>query len=114
MIKEIKPTWKIAAQVSWLHTTWSNQITGTLILLFLIFSSIFLIATGHHLTFSLLVEFLAKYKWIIIPVILLVHFIPVNWYAITKVLQHRYPSFRIMVIQEEEQKQEKNSQNQKT
>lgn len=106
-MKEIKPTWKIAAQVSWLHTTWANQITGSLILLFIILSSIFLIATGHHLTFGLLVEYFLKYKFFIIPIVLLIHFIPVNLYAITKILQHRYPSFRVLVVQEEQQNKNK-------
>ena len=102
-MNEIKPNWKIAAQVSWLHSTWSGQITGLLFILFLITSSIVLVIKGQHLTFDLLVSFLIKYKAIIIPALLLIHFIPVNLFAITKVLQHHYPGFSIQIVRERKQ-----------
>lgn len=97
-MEEIKPTWKIAAQVSWLHTRIASRITSALLLIVIIVGIIILLITGHKLTLSLLIDYFLHYRKIIIPVILIIHFIPVNLYAVTKVLQHQYPSFKISVF----------------
>lgn len=97
-MQEIKPNWKVAAQVSALHTRISTQITSTLLLLAFILFAIFLKITGQPLTLNTFVNYFLEYKKIIIPIILLVHFIPVNLYAVIKVLQHHYLQFKIKLV----------------
>lgn len=97
-MENLKPTWKIAAQVSLLHTRISNQITFCLLILALIISAIVLKLTGHTLSFELFLVYFIQYRWIIIPVLLIIHFIPVNLYAVTRVLQHPYFRFRILLV----------------
>ncbi len=97
----LTPNWKIALQISWYHTRTANRITGSLILLSIIIAVIVLTLTGHPLSLALYMSYFLHYRGIIVALILIIHFIPVNLYAIIKVLKHEYYRFRLLVIEKQ-------------
>lgn len=100
-MKSLTPSWKIALQISLYHTRIANRITAGLILLAIILAGIILKLTGHPLSLALFTDYFLRYRGIIVLIILTIHFIPVNLYAIIKVLKHDYYRFRLLVIEKQ-------------
>jgi len=101
-MREIKVTWKMAIAISRWHTLVTGAITSALFLIGLIISYVALRLHNPGLTFVAFYALIIDYRSLVIPVILVIHFIPVNLYGIKRVLKHRFPTFKLMAVLNEE------------
>lgn len=97
-MNEIKPTWKIAQQVSRQHSLISLAITGALVLGVVILAIIFLKCLGYHDSGKVLRQFYDAHRRIIMSGLFFIHLGPVNLYAVTRVLSRSFSHFQIKVF----------------
>ncbi|QLH41992.1 MAG: hypothetical protein HWD59_04210 [Coxiellaceae bacterium] len=105
-MESIKPNVRVALEVFFAHIRYSNKITSLIVIIGMVAGVIALKLTGHPASFRLLLVYINQYKWQIGSTLLLIHFIPVNVYAIIKTLNNRYPRFRIVLIPVDENSDE--------
>lgn len=97
-MKELNPTWKIALQVIWRHNRISNRITSSL------FLGIAVITGLVNWFFDLGINFdtLKTYKFPLLAIILFIHFVPVNIYAVKSILNRNFGKFRLSLAPHDE------------
>lgn len=97
-MNEIKPNWSIAQQVSRQHTLISFSISLPLFLALIILSIIALKLAGFENAGLVLRHFFEGHIKIICYSVLFIHFVPINFYAIIRVLSANYRHFEIKVF----------------
>lgn len=98
---EIKPTWKIAKQISRQHTLYSLAIILGLMLIAGLVGLVVFKLQGDTNSFAALLEFVHLYQRRISSVVLIIYLVPVNFYAIILTLQHRFRNFHISLFAKE-------------
>jgi hypothetical protein len=94
-MNEIKPTWKIAQQISRKHTLISLTLTLPLFLGSILLSLTTLKILGYSHVGLMLANFYLAHKKLILAIAAFTHFVPVNFYAIMRVLSADYKDFTI-------------------
>lgn len=113
---QINPTWRVAQQISRRHTFISLKITLPLLLITLLSALMTLKLLGYAHSGLVLKQFYLMHRQMIVSIIMFLYFIPINFYAIKKVLGVKFNHFEIQLIarnQESNQLEEKNLRDKK-
>jgi hypothetical protein len=97
-MNEIKPNWSIAQQISKRHTFVSLAITLPLFLSSVLIALIVLKIMGVANSGLFLKNYVAEHQKVIWTSAFLIHFIPINYYAIIKVFKASYPNFELKIM----------------
>lgn len=98
---EIKPSWKIAQQISKRHTLISLKIFLPLWILVIIAAILTLKVLGYHQSGMVLKQFYDAHRTIIICLVTFVYFIPINFYAIIHIFKADFKDFTLHILQKE-------------
>ncbi len=101
-MKQIKPNWSIAQQISRRHTLVSFGISIPFFLSVIFLTIVALKISGVPNPGLVLRNFVELHKSSVYTTVLLIHFIPINFYAIIQVFKSSYPKFDIKIISKEQ------------
>lgn len=101
-MKQIKPNWSIAQQISRRHTLVSFGISIPFFLSVIILAIVGLKICGVPNSGLFLRNFVAQHQSTVYTTALLIHFIPINFYAIIQVFKTTYPKFDLKIISKEQ------------
>jgi hypothetical protein len=98
---EIKPTWAIAQEISRRHAMISLKIMLPILLSTIVLAIFVLKIVGYHEPGVVLRQFFLHNKSTITSIILFIHFIPINFYAVKRVFYENFGTFQIKIISKE-------------
>lgn len=95
---ELKPTWRIAQQISKRHTQISLMVTVPLVLGTLVIAILVLKILGYDHSGLILKQFFEHHRRGIISTLIFIHLIPVNYYAIMRVFSADFNNFELKIF----------------
>lgn len=98
MMNEIKPTWKIAQQISKRHTFISLKIALPLFFGAILISILILKALGYQNAGLTLHEFYNVHRRVITSILLFIYLVPINFYAIMKIFSAEFQRFQLKIF----------------
>lgn len=96
---EIKPSWKIAQQISRRHTLISLKIFLPLWILVIITAILSLKILGYPQSGVILKQFYDAHRTIIVCLVAFIYFIPINFYAIIQIFKVDFKDFKLHILQ---------------
>jgi hypothetical protein len=97
-MNEIKPNWKMARQISRRHTLISSGLTTALLLSSNAIAWIILKLMGYPNAYHEMKLLIKQYQREISYLVLFIHLVPVNLYAIILTVRYHFRTFRIAVL----------------
>jgi hypothetical protein len=97
-MKEIKPNWIIAQQISRRHTVVSLSIMLCIVIIVSVFSVIILKCLGYEHSGVIIKHFIESHQRAVTSAIFFIHFVPVNYYAIIRVFTSYYTKFELKIF----------------
>ncbi len=97
-MKEIKPGWIIAQQISRRHTLISLAVMLSITTIASILAVIVLKCLGYEHSGMIIKQFIQDHRHTVTSVLLFIHLVPVNYYAIIRVFATNYSKFELKVF----------------